>query len=121
MYLMRPIRLSEKAWEFVESRRGDALPDDYVSQLIESVAGLSGSGYLMPDGLLIIDVLEAYRPPFEQPQDRFSGTARHILDYLLEAYRGKVPASVFRKKCEERGMSREEIEQAESALKEWLD
>ncbi len=59
---MRPVRLSEKAWNYVESRRGDMLVDDYVSRLIENVAGLSGEGNVLPEGINMIEVIEAYRP-----------------------------------------------------------
>lgn len=117
---MHPIRLSEKAWNYVESRHGDMLPDDYVSMLIENIIDLSSQGQMMPDGMLISDVLEAYRPVSETAGGQVSETATQIMGYLREAYHGKVPRDIYRKKCEGRGLSRFEVEQAEKAFKLWL-
>lgn len=110
---MRPVRLSEKAWNYVESRRGDMLVDDYVSRLIENVADLSGEGNVLPEGINVIEVIEAYRPGFSSVDDGCQKVAGEIMGYLREAYHGKVPLAVFRKKCSERGLAGDEIAEAE--------
>ncbi|MGA9141736.1 MAG: hypothetical protein WBZ29_16040 [Methanocella sp.] len=117
---MHPVRLSEKAWNFVESRRGDRLHDDYVSMLIENIADLSGEGSVMPDGLQFIEMIEAQRRIYGQHDGRGSDVARRVIDYLRDAYQGKVPRAVFVRKCMERGMSDEEIEQAACDFIQWL-
>jgi hypothetical protein len=113
---MRPVRLSEKAWNYVESRRGDMLVDDYVSRLIENVAGLSSEGNLLPEGINVIEVIEAYRSPVCSVDDGCQKVASEIIGYLREAYHGKVPLAVFRKKCSERGLADEEIAEAEQTF-----
>jgi hypothetical protein len=118
--LMHPVRLSEKAWNFVEARRGDMLVDDYVSKLIENVADLSSGGNLLPEGMQLIEVIEAHRPGYSD-SDSGSGTmAAEIMGYLREACHGKVPRAVFRRKCRERGLDDEEIAQAEGNFWQWL-
>ncbi len=42
------------------------------------------------------------------------------MGYLREAYHGKVPLAVFRKKCGERGLAGEEIAEAEQTFGQWL-
>jgi hypothetical protein len=117
---MHPVRLSEKAWNYVESRRGDLLVDDYVSRLIENVAGLSGEGSLLPEGINVIEVIEAYRPGVCAVDDGCQKVAGEIMGYLREAYHGKVPLAVFRKKCSERGLAGEEIAEAEQTFWQFL-
>jgi len=117
---MHPIRLSEKAWNFVESRRGELLHDEYVSRLIENVADLSGDGSIMADGLRLIEAIEAYRPGYACVASGCDQVACEIIGYLREAFHGKVPRAVFRKKCRERGLVEEEIAEAEAQHKEWL-
>jgi hypothetical protein len=117
---MHPVRLSEKAWNFVESRHGDRLHDDYVSMLIENIADLSGEGSVMPDGLRLIEVIEAYRQKYGPRDGHGKDVAKHIIDYLREAYQGKVPRAVFVRKCMERGLSDDEIEQAACDFIQWL-
>jgi hypothetical protein len=119
-WLMRPVRLSEKAWNYVESRRGDVLVDDYVSRLIENVADLGGEGNVLPEGINMIEVIEAYRPGFTFVDDGCQKVASEIMGYLREAYHGKVPLVVFRKKCGERGLASEEIAEAERTFWQWL-
>jgi hypothetical protein len=117
---MHPVRLSEKAWNFVESRRGDQLVDDYVSRLLENVADLSGEGNLLPEGMHLIEVIEAQRQGYCSSDSGCREMAAEIMGYLREAYRGKVPRAVFRRKCGERGLEDEEITQAEQAFGQWL-
>jgi hypothetical protein len=118
---MHPIRLSEKAWNFVESRRGDLLHDEYVSRLIENVADLSGEGSIMTDGLRVIEAIEAYRPGYSSADSGYDKVAGEVIGYLREAFHGKVPRAMFSKKCEERGLEKEEIAKAELQFNEWLD
>jgi hypothetical protein len=117
---MHPVRLSEKAWNFAESRRGDLLMDDYVSRLIENLADLSGEGNLLPEGMHLIDVIEAQRPGYLSQDTGFEKNAVEIMGYLREAYHGKVPRAVYRRKCVERGLSDDEIAQAEVTFWQWL-
>jgi hypothetical protein len=117
---MHPVRLSEKAWNFVESRRADMLVDDYVSRLIENVADLSGEGNLLPEGMNMIEVIEAFRPGYTSGDSGYRTIAAEIISYLLDAYHGNVPVNVFRRKCGERGLSNEEIAQVEQIYGRWL-
>ncbi len=117
---MHPIRLSEKAWNFVEARRGERLHDEYVSRLIENVADLSGAGSVMADGLRLIEAIEAYEPGYSATGSGYQEVADEVVGYLREAFHGKVPRAVFRKKCAERGLEDEEIARAEARFKEWL-
>jgi hypothetical protein len=117
---MHPVRLSEKAWNFVESRQGEMLVDDYVSRLIENVADLSGEGNLLPEGINMIEVIEAYRPGFCSGDSGYQKIAAEIMGYLREAYHDKVPRAVFRRKCGDRGLCDEEIAQAELTFGQWL-
>ena len=122
------IKLSDKAWSFVESRRGKIPVDHYVSMLVENIADLSGEGIATEDGSRVIDEIEAYGPP--------QGSARvepvkvnlsvhgevleHTMDYLRDAYHDRVPRHVFEKKCRERGLSALEILEAEKRYRQWL-
>jgi hypothetical protein len=117
---MHPVRLSEKAWNYVESRRGDMLVDDYVSRLIENIEDLSGEGNLLPEGINMIEVIEAERPGYCSRDSGCREMAVEIMGYLREAYHGKVPRDVFRRKCGERGMADEEIAEAEETFWQWL-
>jgi hypothetical protein len=117
---MHQVRLSDKAWNFAESRRGDMLVDDYISQLIENVAHLSGEGNVLPDGINLIEVIEAYRPAYGPPDGGYQKIAVEIMGYLREACHGKVPRALFRKKCVERGLDDEEIAKAEQTFWQWL-
>jgi hypothetical protein len=117
---MHPIRLSEKAWNFVESRCGDMPVDEYVSRLIENVADLSSDGNLLPEGMHMIEVIEAQKSHYCSADTGCQEKASEILGYLREAFRGKVPRTVFRRKCAERGLNDDEIVQAELELRQWL-
>ncbi|HEY3273320.1 MAG TPA: hypothetical protein VGJ92_06135 [Methanocella sp.] len=119
---MHPVRLSEKAWNFVESRRGDLLADDYdcVSKMIENVADLSGEGNLLPEGMHLIEVIEARQSDYCSSDTGDEKKAVEIMGYLREAYHGKVPRAVFLRKCSERGLSDEEIARAELTFGQWL-
>jgi|AGTN01.1.fsa_nt_gi hypothetical protein len=117
---MNPVRLSEKAYNFAESRRGSMLLDDYVSRLIENVSDLSGEGIIMPEGMRIIEVIEAFRPGYTSVDSGYRTIADEVIDYLREAYHDKVPRAVFRRKCSERGLSDEEIDLAEQIHGQWL-
>jgi hypothetical protein len=117
---MHPVRLSEKAWNFVEARRGDLLVDDYVSRLIENVADLSDEGNLLPEGMHLIEVIEAQHPGYGSSPTGSDKTAVEIMGYLREVYHGKVPRAIFNRKCTERGLSNDEIAQAELTFWQWL-
>jgi len=122
------IQLSDKAWSFVESRRGHIPVNQYVSMLVENIADLSGEGIATEDGSRIIDEIEAYTPPpghdrVEKFQSNLS-VHREILertiDYLRDAYHDRVPRHVFEVKCRERGLSALEILEAEKLYEQWL-
>jgi hypothetical protein len=85
----------EKAWNFVESRRGDLLVDDYISRLIENVADLSGDGNVLPEGMHLIEVIEAQQSGYCSPATGCEKKAAEIMGYLREAYHRKVPRAVF--------------------------
>lgn len=122
------ITLSDKAWAFVESRRGQAQPDHYVNMILENVAGLSGEGFAAEDDTRIIDQIEAYAPI------RYSALGEtgknsvaerrdvllHTIDYLRDAYHDRVPRHVFEQKCRERGLSALDILEAEHQYARWL-
>lgn len=96
------------------------LVDDYFSRLIDNVADLSGEGNVLPEGINVIEVIEAYRPGVCSVDDGCRKVASEIMGYLREAYHGKVPLAVFRKKCSERGLADEEIAEAEQTFWQWL-
>jgi hypothetical protein len=122
------IALSDKAWAFVESRRGQTPADDYVCMLIENIADISKEYLTTLDDSQIIDLIETYAP------ERVPGTgddgnadlsrhreiARDMIDYLRDAYNDRVPRAVFQKKCRERGLSSLEIREAEEQFVQWL-
>jgi hypothetical protein len=120
--------LSDKAWSFVESRRGTTPVDQYVSMLVENIADLSGEGIATEDGSRVIDEIEAYAPPQSSIRgEMVKGTLsehREVLertiDYLRDAYHDRVPRHVFEKKCRERGISALEILEAEKRYGQWL-
>ena len=117
---MRPVRLSEKAWSFVERHRGGLLHDEYVSKLIENVEDISRDGNVLPDGMRIIDVIEAYRPTYCTAENGHEEVARQIIGYLKEAFHGHVRRAIFEKKLAERGLSPDEIARAEQMYRQWL-
>lgn len=117
---MHPVTLSEKAWNFVESRRGDLLADDYISRLIENIADLSGEGNLLPEGMNLIEVIEAQKSGCCTSDTGSGKKAAEIMGYLREAYHGKVPRAVFLRKCGERGLSNDEVAQAGLEYGQWL-
>jgi hypothetical protein len=117
---MHPIRLSEKAWNFVDSRHGDMPVDEYVSRLIENVADLSSEGNLLPEGMRMIEVVEAGISRYCSADTGCREKASEILGYLREAFHGTVPRAVFRRKCAERGLNDDEIVQAELEFGQWL-
>ena len=109
-----PITLTEKAWNFVESRRGQMTHSDYVNLLIENIEDLSGEGTATIDGGRTIEAIEAFRPVAGHSVGSGADyVSRQIMGYLSEVYHGKVPRKVFEKKCAERGLSPEEIGEAE--------
>lgn len=127
MSMPHAIVLSDKAWSFIEARRGDKSPDSYVSMLIESVADLSGEEIATLDGVKVIDEIEAQasegqvvRLRTDSAEAEHRQIARHTIDYLREAYHDKVPKRVFEKKCRDRGLTAAEIAQAEGEYGQWL-
>ena len=120
LLFMHPVRLSEKAWNFVEARRGDMLVDDYVNKLLENLADLSSGGNLLPEGMHVIEVIEAHQPGYCGADSGCGTIANEIIGYLREACHGKVPRAVFQRKCHERGLDDAEIAEAERTFRQWL-
>ena len=122
------IKLSDKAWSFLESRRGKIPVDQYISMLVENIADLSGEGIATEDGSRIIDEIEAFASPQDSASvEKAKGNLsmhgevfERTIDYLRDAYHDRVPRHVFEKKCRERGLSALEILEAEKRYGQWL-
>jgi len=115
--------LSDKAWRYVESRRGLKSADSYVSSMIENIEDLSGESTATIDGIKIVDSIESYTPVKSKSggdQEHIMEIARHTIDYLQEAYHGRVPRAVFVKKCRDRGLTDSEIREAENEFAQWI-
>jgi len=121
-YMSHAVVLSDKAWRYVESRRGLKSADLYVSAMIENIEDLSSESTATLDGIKIIDSIESYIPVKSGSLDykEHAKIARHTIDYLREAYHGRVPRAVFVKKCRDRGLTDSDINEAEKEFAQWI-
>jgi hypothetical protein len=84
------------------------------------VADLSSDGNLLPEGMHMIEAIEAQKSRYCPTDTGCHEKASEIMGYLREAFHGKVPRTVFRRKCAERGLNDDEIVQAELEFGQWL-